>query len=82
LLPACSKSVDRQGGQTNSGPLWTHRRNNATFVSALQIGGQMATMMPEKAKRAARFANLAHIFANISQQVSVTFLRDCMTRHV
>jgi hypothetical protein len=49
---------------------WTPQENT-TSVSALQVGGQIATM-PEKSKRAVRFANLAHIFAKISQQGSVS----------
>jgi hypothetical protein len=49
---------------------WTPQEN-ATSVSALQVGGQIATM-PEKSKRAVRFANLAHIFAKISQQGSMS----------
>ena len=37
----------------------------------LQVSGQIATM-PEKSKRPVRFANLAHLFAKISQQDSMS----------
>ena len=73
MLP-CSKSVDRQGGQKILDPYilqrWTPQEN-ATSVSVLQVSGQIATM-PEKSKRPVRFANLAHLFAKISQQDSMS----------
>ncbi|CAD6232129.1 unnamed protein product [Miscanthus lutarioriparius] len=45
-------------------------QENATSVTVLQVSGQIATM-PEKSKRPVRFANLAHLFAKISQQGSM-----------
>ena len=37
----------------------------------MQVGAQIATML-EKSKRAVHFANLAHLFAKISQQGSMS----------
>ena len=73
LLP-CSKSVDRQGGQKNPEPLHSSKVDTVgecNFYICIASCAQIATM-PEKSKRPVRFANLAHLFAKISQQGSMS----------